>query len=251
MNSPDLEEAVTSLFLNKQAKQLTALPCRITAVYDDMKSMRVDVQPVINVYYKDGTSEEREQIFGVPVIFPAGRISMVSFPLYVGDTVLCVFASRNIDSFKTSNGGPTTPDDYRKMDVKDAIAIPGLFPFGRSINNPAIRKWPHNTQDLVVAHNIGLAEEVEIRLTQSGNLTINTDTDVTVNAKNATINSENAEINVTNLKVSASNTTWTGNITHSGNYTQTGTSIFNGIPFATHKHGGVTPGNGVSAVPQA
>ncbi|WOZ57491.1 baseplate spike protein [Pseudomonas phage vB_PseuGesM_254] len=243
MNSPDLEEAVTSLFLNKQAKQLTALPCMITAVYDDLKSCRVDVQPVINVYYKDGTSQEREQIFGVPVVFPSSRTSMVSFPLFVGDTVLCVFASRNIDSFKSSNGQPTTPDDYRKMDAKDAIAIPGLTPFGRSLNNPGVRKWPHITQDLVVAHNIGTASEVELRLTQDGKLVINTELDVVINATTA-------EINVTDFKVNASNTVWTGNITHVGNYTQTGTSTFNGIPFGTHKHGGVTPGSGVSSVPQ-
>ena len=49
--------------------------------------------------------------------------------------------------------------------------------------------------------------------------------------------------------VDVEETTWVGTISHTGNYTGVGTHTFNGIPFETHKHIGVTSGNGTSGTP--
>jgi hypothetical protein len=51
-------------------------------------------------------------------------------PLTRGDYVLLVFCERSIDAW-LSIGGIVDPDDYRKFDLSDAVAIPGLFPFGQ------------------------------------------------------------------------------------------------------------------------
>jgi phage baseplate assembly protein gpV len=59
------------------------------------------------------------------------------------------------------------------------------------------------------------------------------------------------------MVVDADVTTWIGsinlqgNLVQIGNYTITGVATFNGIPFSTHKHIGVTVGGGTSGTPTA
>lgn len=248
-----LTDFIQTQFQINMAEVYTALPCVVTNVVGSFENQRVDVQPSINTLYKDGTSDEHTQILGVPVLLPGSSTSLVSFPINVGDTVMCVFSQRSMDNFKIGNGQPTTPNDYRKFSDQDAVAIPGLFSFSRSPNRPSIRKYPHNPKtDLVIAHNLASGTEVMIQLKQDGQLIINTEQAVTVNCKTGVINAtESYTINTPQLNINADTTTWAGNITHSGNYTQTGTSTFNGIVFDTHKHLGVTPGSGTSGVPTA
>ena len=253
-----LTDIIVTQIQIEQAKLNTAIPCVVTNVVGDLQNQRVDVRPSVNTLYKDGTNEENEQILGVPVVFPSSSTSIISWPVNVGDTVYCVFSQRSMDNFKIGDGNPTTPTDSRKMSRRDAVAFPGLTPFGKSLNNPGVRKWPHNAHDMVISHNTGSGTEVEIRLTESGNVIFNTDFDVIVNSKTATVNvQEKITLNGPQMDVNVNQTNWTGNIaltgnlTHIGNYTITGTATFNGIVFDTHKHLGVTPGSGTSGIPTA
>lgn len=243
-----LTDFIQTQFQINMAEVYTALPCIVTNVSGSFENQRVDVQPSVNTLYKDGTSEEHTQILGVPVLLPGSSTSMVSFPINVGDTVMCVFSQRSMDNFKIGNGQPTVPNDYRKFSDQDAVAIPGLFSFAKSVNRPAIRKYPHNPKtDLVIAHNIASGTEVMIQLKQSGELIINTEQSVTVNCKTGVMNAtESYTINTPTMNINAQTTNWTGNIIHSGNYTMTGQAKFNGILFDTHFHSGVTPGSGTS-----
>lgn len=250
MRDTSLTDILETHFNIRQAEMYTAMPCVVTAVVGDMKNQRVDVKPAINTLYKDGTSEEHTQILGVPVILPGSKTTLISFPIEVGDTVLCVFSQRSMDNFKIGNGQPTVPNDYRKMSDRDAIAIPGLVPFAKSLNNPAVRLWEHNTSDLVISHNIGSATEAEIRIKPSGDVIVNTDFNVIVNSKTAEINVQDSmTINGPQMNINVQQTNWVGNITHTGNYTMTGTATFNGIVFNTHKHSGVTAGPSLSGPP--
>lgn len=258
MNLTSFEELLKLSFLNEMAGIYTAIPCRITAIPDNLEDLRIDVQPLIDTLYSDGTSEEHSQILGVPVVFPAGRVSMLSFPLFVGDTVLCVFSQQSLDNFKVSNGTPEVASDFRRMDARDAIAIPGLVPFPKSLNKPANRAWPHDTADFVVAHNIMTGTEVEIRMKRNGDLIINTEQNVSVNCNNATVTaSQNIDLTAGNsisltaatMSVNVGSTSWTGSINQSGDYSQTGTYTLDGININLHKHTGVTPGAGTSGGP--
>lgn len=248
-----IDDLISTQFQIHMADVYTAIPCVITKIYGDFGEQRVDVQPAINDLYKDGTSSEQTQILSVPVLLPGGEHSLVSFPLEVGDTVMCVFSQRSMDNFKISNGLPTPPNDLRKHSDQDAVAIPGLRTFSRSVNKPAVRKFPHDPRnDLVVAHNIGSGTEVMIQMKKNGDLIINTDFNVTVNSKTATINAtDKITLAAPSMDVNVATTNWVGNINHTGNYTMTGVATFNGIPFNTHKHTGVTPGTGTSAGPVA
>ncbi|ALT58352.1 hypothetical protein phiMK_102 [Pseudomonas phage phiMK] len=246
MRRTGLQELLNLHSSTEGSKQYTAIPCVVLRVLDDFRRLSVDVRPVVNDLYKDGTSEEQPEILSVPVIMPGTANTLISFPLNVGDTVLCVFSQRTIDVFKGSaTGQPHTPNDLRKFNMADAIAIPGLFTFPRSMNDPSRHSWPHDTKDLTIAHNLMTGQEAEVRIKANGDILINS-------RKTISINAQNVNVKCASLTVDAAHTTWNGNIAHTGNYVQTGgTSTFNGIPFHTHKHGGIMPGSGVTAVPQA
>lgn len=233
MRQTSLEEILRQSFLSNISDIHTAMPCIVLGVHEDLRSQRVDVQPVINRLYKDDSVDQYPPILAVPVVFPASSTSALTFPINVGDTVLCVFSQRGLDAFKGGDGTFATPTDFRRLDKRDAIAIPGLFPFSKAINNPSKHKLPHNTKDTVLCHNIGTANEVEVRLTVAGGIIINAPAgNVTVNASTATVN--------------CPNTTWNGNITMNGNYTISGTLRVDGVVVNGHVHGSVQGGNSIS-----
>lgn len=244
----DLMDLMRTQFRIDMADVHTALPCKVVNVYGDNQQQKVDVIPSVDRLLKDGSGEPGMQILGVPVIFPGSRATLISYPINVGDTVLCVFAGQSMDNFKIGNGEPTTANDYRRFSDQDAVAIPGLVPFGKSLNNPMTRKFPHEpNRDLAIAHNIGSGTEVNILLKQNGDIIINTESAVTVNCKTGVMNAtESYTINTPTMNINAATTNWTGNIIHTGNYTMTGQATFNGVLFDTHFHSGVTPGTGNS-----
>lgn len=248
-----LSEYLKTEFEYSMAEMWFACPGIISSVSGDLSDMRVNVKPAINELYADGSTEEHLDILSVPLIMPGSGTTLVSFPVNAGDTVMLIFSQRSMDNFKIGNGQPTMPNDARKFQAEDAIAIPGLFTFSKSANRPGIRKYPHNPRtDLCITHNIASGTEVNILFKQSGDMVINTEQDVTVNCKTGVVNAtESYTLNTPQLNINATATTWAGNITHTGNYTQTGTSTFNGIVFATHKHTGVTAGAATSGGPTA
>ncbi|MFC9007815.1 Gp138 family membrane-puncturing spike protein [Streptomyces microflavus] len=239
MQSPDFGLLINNLIDRKAAETAGPIPCVVVAV--DLPKSRCDVRPLISTLYQDGTFSERPIVLGVPIVWPTTSRSAMTFPISVGDTVMCIPAEANMDQFKVGIGQPFPPDDHRRNSEQDYIAVPGLAPFPKSVNNPVIRNWDHNVNDFVISHNISTGDEVEIRLTQSGDIYINSKHKVHLKAEHIELESDTMAVNV-------GQTTWNGNISHTGNYTMTGQARFNGVLFDTHKHVGVTPGNGISGV---
>ena len=165
MRELSLDLVLEEFFNYKISSIYTAIPCRVVTVRSSLEDQRVDVQPLPNRRLPDDTFKEHSTILNVPVVFPASKKASLTFPIDVGDVVLCVFSQRATDTFKGSSGAKTyTPQDRRKFDIRDAIAIPGLFPFKDAVNDPAKRKWTHSTRDLVIVNNIGQETECEVRL---------------------------------------------------------------------------------------
>lgn len=228
--------------LNAQSNKLlneiwTAIPCVVLGVIDSLNGAMVNIQPSINQRTKDGTVKERTPILGVPVIFPCSRTSAFTFPIQAGDTGLAIFSMRNLDAWKNSQGFPSAPLNFAKFDKGDAIFVPGLQPSSISVNNASSRFWPHSTKDTVVAHNIGTANEVEMRMTPEGNFLIKTNADVQLQA-------ENVAVSASYMSVEVADTEWVGNITHAGVLNS------NGIVFDSHVHTGVQSGPSTTGVPQ-
>lgn len=249
MREASAQEAIQSVIQYQLNNVWTAIPAVIVAVRS-LEQQLVDVQPVVNQKLKDGTINERPPILGVPLIYPASSTSAFTFPVSVGDTVLCVFSMRAIETFKAGVGRPTTPLNAAKFDKKDAMAIPGLFPIANAINNPSKHSLSHSTTDAVISHNLGTNKEVEIRLKDDGSLNITTSNQpVNVIASDVTVLAQNITWQATNMTVNVTTTTFNGAIIQNGNYTGTGIQTFNGIQFSSHKHTGVTTGSGTSGGP--
>ena len=49
--------------------------------------------------------------------------------------MLLVFCERSIDKYTSGSGIDTNPVDLRQHDLSDAVAIPGFYPFQKSIND--------------------------------------------------------------------------------------------------------------------
>ncbi len=81
------------------------------------------IQPALNKAYFSGEMP-MPVLESVPIMFPKNIV----FPIETGDYVLLLFAERSIDLW-LNEGGIVTPDDPRKFNLSDAIAIPGLQTF--------------------------------------------------------------------------------------------------------------------------
>lgn len=242
-----LEQLLVDSFDHQMAGVYTSMPATIVTIKDNLNTLMIDAQPSLNVNYLDGRVAERPPVLNIPVIFPSSSTSAVTFPLKVGDPVWLMFSMRGLDAFKAGNGRPSTPTDFRKFNGQDAVAIPAPWPSALSPNDPSKRVWDHDTQDCVMVHNIGSANECELRLKLDGKIQLRTSQDVEVIGKNVKVNaSESIDFTAPTGVFDIPNMTFLGNISHTGNYTQTGTYILNSINVNLHVHTGVTPGNGSS-----
>lgn len=110
-----------------------------------------------------------------------------------------------LDTWKRGNGTPVIPSDFRKFDKRDCVAMLSPFPFSESVNNPDKHVWSHDPNDVVLYHNLGTAEETEIRLHRAGGVTINTNQGVTVNAGEfVEVNTKDYTVNTETYTVMAS-----------------------------------------------
>lgn len=237
---------MTKSFQHQIYDVYTSIPCVIVNV-KNIDEQRVDVQPTIKIITPEGEYVDHPAILSVPLMFPATSTSALTFEVNQGDPVLCTFSQRCIDLFKAATTvGIVQPLDLRKFDKRDAVAIIGLFPFAAAPNNPKKRKWAHNTKDTVLVHNIGTANEVEIRLGKDGKVTINTNSNVEVNCTNATVNANATTINST-LTVNG-NSTFNGNVNCSQTVTANTDVVGGGKSLLSHTHQGspTAPTGGIS-----
>ncbi|MGZ0715708.1 Gp138 family membrane-puncturing spike protein [Pseudomonas palleroniana] len=207
----------------------------------------VTVKSLVQRYTDDGENMDDLHILNVPIAYSRTSNSLILFPVKVGDTGMCIVADNSLDNFKiASNSNPTKVANNRMKDEMDAVFYPGLTPPGVMAQQFQSLKLPRDANDLTIIHNTGTGAEVNFTLKADGNVEINSQFTVKVIAKDIELNASNSvSINASSLKVNVTDTTWTGNTTISGTWT------FNGIPFDTHKHAGVTPGSGVSGLPTA
>lgn len=242
-----MQDLLIAAFNSQMNNVHTALPCVVVQIQGPD---RVAIQPAINQKFKDGGTKERPVVVNVPVSFPVSKFGGMTFPIKPGDTGMAIFSMRSIEAWKNSDGYPSTPLNYAKMDKQDAMFIPGLQTSSTSSNNPAKHLWDHSIEDTVMFSGLGTGNEAELRIKPNGNILIRTNQDVSVECDNASVvANSSASITTPELTVNAENTTWTGNCTWVGNVAHIGTFTFNSIPFATHKHVGVQTGNGTSGTP--
>ena len=186
-----------------------------------MNECRIDVQPVVNKKYIDGEIMAYPEILSVPVQFPSSSTSALTFPINQGDNVLIVFSQKGLDVFKSGATSAHDPIDMRSFDKRDAIAIPCVNPFSKSINDPIKRTLTHSVDDMVMTHNIGLPTECEVRMKPTGKIELTSALQVEVKSPLLTLTCPSVAI--------------TGNLSVAGTFgvlgvsTFTGASVFTGI----------------------
>jgi hypothetical protein len=119
----------------------TTMPGQIISY--DFTTQKASVQPTINKVWTDETISQMPVLENVPVIFPESGGASITFPVVVGDTCLILVCERSITEWLL-NGGIQSPNDPRKLDLTDAVAIMGLKPFN------AVFPPRTNNTDLVI-----------------------------------------------------------------------------------------------------
>ena len=243
-----LQELLGSSFEYHSSTMYTSIPGVIVAVRDKLNQQYVDVQPLINLRSEDGTeSIPRPSILNVPLHMPCTDQGGMTYPISKGTSVWLMFSMRGIDKWKRGNAQPDTPSDRRMFDINDCFALPGVYPIGLSPNDASKRSLSHDTSDVVLVHNVGSGNEVEVRLKASGDVEINApNRSVKVNCKDAeitaedsvsvetqdfSVESENFSVNTTNYSLVA-----TGENVSEGNFRFQGTFELNGIHMESHVH---------------
>ena len=160
MTSPvTMTDAIRQSILFQLNNVHTALPGAIISY--DYTLQKASIQPLLNKSWADGTTTVMPVLENVPVIFPRSGGASLTFPVVQGDPCLLLFIERSIDQWLTQ-GGQVTPQDPRKFDLSDAVAIMGLSPF--STTSPAM-----NNSDVLLTY-----ENSSITIKANGDIVINT-----------------------------------------------------------------------------
>src|SRR5271169_353980 len=166
MTSPStMTDAIRNGVLYQLLNVHTAFPGKILSF--DFIKRSASIQPQINKSYTDGTIQPLPILNNVPIIFPFASGSSISFPINAGDYCLVVSCERAIDYWLTT-GIQSAPEDPRKFDLSDSVAIMGLLPFSDS--NPL----PNNT-DFRISY-----KGSNILIDQNGNVKIETSNTVAI-----------------------------------------------------------------------
>ncbi len=135
--TPELEDLLELAIDSFLLELHTAMPGEIVQYYPE--TQRVDVKPLLKRRLVHGDGSEALEVLpvipDVPVRFQRTGRFFMTFPLEVGDLVCLHFMERSIDNYLASDGVDTDPDEFRKFDLSDAIAVPGLYPFKKSIKD--------------------------------------------------------------------------------------------------------------------
>ena len=150
----------------------TALPGQIVSY--DYTTQKAVIQPCLKKSYLDGTTQEMPILNNVPVIFPRAGEASLTFPVVPGDTCLLLFIERSTDLWK-SVGGVVAPNDPRKFDLSDAVAIMGLMPFTEN-------SLSDNNEDVLLTY-----KGSNIRIKASGDIQIETASKVAIGNTSAEV----------------------------------------------------------------
>ncbi len=213
--SNELIQALQVMTESSLSEVNTMMPGRIIS-YDAARN-RAIVQPMMPKSLANGEALDPPTIAEVPIAWGmgSGGTAGLTAPIKPGDGVMLHFSQRSLEGWLSGNN--TAPDDPRRFDLTDAVAVPGLAASGVSAN-PTDVELRFGPVKLRMRPDGGAVLE-----TAGGNLTITAD------------------------GVAA----FTGpKVTVSGDVIVTGDVVAGTISLRNHVHLGVQSGAGMSGVPK-
>jgi hypothetical protein len=232
---PDQHEALQLALDSRQISIWTAQPGVITKVSDLSGKLTVDVQPAVQGKSRTPngvtTLGNLPIIPDVPVVFPKGGGYAMTFPLAIGDEVLLVHATRNIDGWWQS-GGIQPPLDSRLHDLTDAFAIPGPYSQATKIGSVSTSTAQFRTADGTQHVEINAAAK-QITLVSNG-IAVTLDS----SANNVTVSgAQNVSVTASSgITLTAPTVTVNGNLGVSGTIVA-GVGGADQVSLQTHRHG--------------
>lgn len=136
-NTPTLWEAMQAQLEDLVRTWFTSMPARVVSF--DRATQSISAQPLIMAVDEDERGERRATalpvVNHVPVAFIGnGAGFRLNFDLSAGDTVLLVHTCASLDRW-LSKGGLVDPEDPRRFDLTDAVAIPSVHDFAHALQN--------------------------------------------------------------------------------------------------------------------
>jgi len=127
-DTPSLSDVIEAMFERRLLDLHTSIP-GIVQDYDPIKKT-AKVRPALKRRFKDSREDqELNVLIDVPIGFYQTNSCIFSIPIQKGDEVLLIFSERSMDNWLKS-GGIVTPNESRKFDLSDAVALPLLKPTG-------------------------------------------------------------------------------------------------------------------------
>ena len=99
------------------AEEWTPLPAIILSY--DADTQLATVQPLIKQIYKDGSTQDLPEVYGVPIWTPRTAYSGLMLPVKKGDKILLIFTMRSLDNLlETDISGYIAPEQVDPEDNK-------------------------------------------------------------------------------------------------------------------------------------
>lgn len=214
MSEVELISALQAVTETHLSEVNTTMPGKVISY--DPATNRATVRPSLPKMLASGEPLPPPDVVRVPVVWPKGSGGTVglTLPLKPGDGVMLHFAQRSLEGWL--EGQDVAPDDPRRFDLVDAVAVPGLAATGISAN-----------KDDVELH----FGPVKLRLKPDGGATLETA------GGNLTISADGVAA-------------FTGpRVTVSGDVIVQGDVVAGTISLRNHKHVGVQSGGSLTGVP--
>lgn len=131
-----MEEIIRAAIEARQLEMWTALPGVVEAVNFEKQTMTVRPSVKGAIRKPDGSIEHVDMplLQDVPMQFPSGGGTAMTFPVKKGDETLVVFSSRSIDA-QHQSGGAQQQMDGRMHSLSDGHALLGFRSNPRALKN--------------------------------------------------------------------------------------------------------------------
>lgn len=121
----DLDVGIGAIFQSLIAEMHTILVAQVISF--DAAKQTVSVQPVLQRKYKGQDPSNLSVGEEIPVLFFGSGDFVITVDVKKNSYVVLLISERSLDKWFLQ-GGIVNPDDTRKFNLSDAIAIPGINP---------------------------------------------------------------------------------------------------------------------------
>lgn len=198
----------------------TIKPAKVTGVTGN----RVKAQILTTTKYVSGKVEVFPDVVDVPLMIYSGTNGTfrITTPIAKGDIVIILFSDRDTGSLLKGKGSVVEATEIRTHEFHPIAALPCIF----TVPN----EKPIEPNKIVIE-----SGATSVKVGVDGAVEIIAPTGVTVTSPATVFTGTIACTGILPLP-GASSVLMTGDIEHTGNYTQVGSFVLNGVTMETHRH---------------